>query len=110
MWVDATIAKCEYCSGGGRVDPAGAWHVLLTWNVAGTTYQGEFWKTATAFSETKPFDQGENLQISINPVRPQEYYFPPAASKAKGRIIALLAGAGIALVVIVITILSGASK
>lgn len=99
VWVDARVVKCDLLGGGGRIDARGSWSVSISYNFGPKAHAGQFWQTANSYSEPKPFDVGDTLQILINPVRPGQYYYPPAASMARFRVTMLFVGAGLGLLV-----------
>jgi hypothetical protein len=49
--------------------------------------------------EPAPFDRANQVQILVNPARPEEYYYPPAASSAAFEIGSILFGLVTALLV-----------
>ena len=104
IWVDAVVVKCDLFGGGGRIDAAGSWRVSISYDFGQRAHAGQFWQTANSYSEPKPFDVGDILQILINPAHPEQYYYPPAASNARFRLTMLLVGAGLGLLVVALGI------
>ncbi len=99
VWVDAVVARCDLFGGGGRIDARGSWRVSISYNFGPEAHAGQFWQTANSYSEPKPLDVGDTLEICINPALPEQYYYPPAASMARFRVTMLLVGAGLGLLV-----------